>query len=273
MRRVLLWAGAGGLVAFSLAPFLWTALTSIKPAGEVFASPPGYLPRRPTLENYSEIFDRRPFGRYLLNSLIVASGSTLLALGAASLAAYALARLRIRASGVIERGLLVFGLLPPAVLLVPLHAAAARLGATNSYAALIVVHAALNLPFAVWMLASFFRALPRDLEDAARVDGFSRLGILARVVLPLSRPALAATAILLFIFSWNEFVLALAFMTRDEMRTVPVGIAMLSGATAYEVPWGQVSAAVVMTTLPVVAAVLGFQRGIVTGLTAGAVKE
>jgi multiple sugar transport system permease protein len=122
------------------------------------------------------------------------------------------------------------------------------------------------------MLAAAFRQLPRELEDAARVDGFSRLQYLTRVALPLAGPALGATAILTFIFSWNEFVIALTFLSRDALRTVPVGVAMLTGVTMYEIPWGQISAAVVMTTLPVVVAVLAFQRWIVSGLTAGAVK-
>lgn len=272
MKRIGLAVVIGTLIAFSLGPFAWSVLTSVKPNREVFAVPPTYLPENLSLENYQGVFQQRPFGRYLLNSLIIAMGSTVLSLSVATLAAYALARLRLKGSGLLEKSLLFFALFPPAVLLAPLFSAARDLGATNSYVALIVVHAALNLPLAIWMLTAFFRQLPQDLEDAARVDGFSRLGMLARVLLPVSAPALAATAILVFIFSWNEFVIALTFMTRDDMRTVPVGIAMLTGVTVYEIPWGQISAAVVMTTLPVVAAVLAMQRWIISGLTAGAIK-
>lgn len=272
MRRLGPALGVGVLVAFSLAPFLWTALTSVKPAQELFRSPPTYLPQAPTGENYAALLRDRPFGRYLWNSLVVAAGSGLLALALGALAAYGTARLRLPAAGAIEKGFLLFALLPPALLLAPLYAAARDLALMNTYSGLILVHAALNLPFVVWMLAAFFRQLPQELEDAARVDGFSRLGILARVVLPLSAPALAATGILAFIFSWNEYAIALAFMTRDGMRTVPVAISMLSGASAYEVPWGKICAAVVLTTLPVLAAVLAFQRWILRGLTAGSVK-
>jgi multiple sugar transport system permease protein len=272
VRKVGLALAILSLVVCSLGPFAWSVLTSVKPNREVFAVPPTYLPGSLSVESYSGVFQQRPFGRYLINSLVVAAGSTLLVLGVASPAAYALARFRLRGGWFFEKALLVFALFPPAVLLAPLFSVARELGATNSYASLIVVHAALNLPLAVWMLTAFFRQLPRDIEDAARVDGFGRLGILARIQLPLAAPALAATAILVFIFSWNEFVIALTFMTRDEMRTVPVGIAMLSGVTVYEIPWGQISAAVVMTTLPVVAAVLAMQRWIISGLTAGAIK-
>ena len=272
MRRTVLVVGLTLVVVSSLAPFLWPVLTSLKSVEEIYTSPPTYLPHEPTLGNYIEVFERRPFGRYLLNSLLVAAGSTLLALAAGSLAAYALARRGLPGAGTLERILLLFALFPPAVLLVSLFTVARQLGMVNSYWGLILVHAALNLPFAVWSLTAFFRELPVEIEDAARVDGFSRLQILGRIVLPISTPALAATALLVFIFSWNEFVVALTFLQRDAMRTVPVGIAMLSGATAYEVPWGQVSAAIVLTTLPVVAAVGTFQRWIVGGLTAGAVK-
>ncbi|MBI2837000.1 MAG: carbohydrate ABC transporter permease [Acidobacteria bacterium] len=272
MRRIGVALGVAFLVVFCLAPFLWTVLTSVKPGPEVFAMPPTYLPRALSAENYTGVLEQRPFARYLLNSLIVAAASTALALTAGALAAYGIARLRMRAAGTIEKGIFLFALFPPAILLAPLRGAVLTVGLMNSYVALILVHAALNVPFAVWMLAAFFRQMPKELEDAARVDGFSRLQILSRIVLPVSAPALAATAILVFIFSWNEFVIALAFMTRDEMRTLPVGISLLSGATAYEIPWGQICAAVVMTTLPVTAAVLAFQRWIISGLTAGAVK-
>lgn len=260
------------LVGVSLAPFLWSVTTSLKTPAEIHSAPPTYFPERITIENYAEVFTRRPFARYLANSLLVASGSTILALIAGSLAAYGLARLDLPAAGSIERGFLLFALFPPAVLLVPLFSVARPLGLVNSYIGLILVHAALNLPFVVWTLGAFFRGFPREIEDAARVDGFTRLRILLRIVLPLSAPAIAATAILAFIFSYNEFVIALAFMQEDAMRTVPVGISMLSGATVYDVPWGQISAAIVMTTLPVVGAVLAFQRWILRGLTAGSIK-
>lgn len=271
MKRLLLASGVTLLALWSLAPFLWSVITSLKDSDEVMRIPPTYVPEAPTGSNYSDIFSRQPFARYMLNSAIVGLGSTALALVAGALAAYAIARLRVPGGRLVEKALLAFSLVPSAILIVPLFAGAQRLGLTNSHLALIIVHATFNLPFAVWMLTSFFREFPSELEDAARVDGFSRLQILTRLVLPLSAPALGATAILLFIFSWNEFVIALTLL-RGDQATVPVGIARLTGTSAYEIPWGQISAAVVLTTLPVVAAVLAFQRWIVSGLTAGAVK-
>ncbi len=272
MKRIWVVLGVAGLSLFCLAPFLWSLVTSLKTPAELLAVPPTWVPHHPTLANYVDVFVQRPFARYLLNSLIVGLLSTLIAMTCASLAAYALARLRLRGTTIIEYGLLFFALWPPAVLLVPLYLVGRSLGLLNSLVGLSLAHAALNLPFAAWMLTAFFRQVPAELEEAARVDGLSRLQFLRRILLPLVAPAMAATALLVFIFSWNEFVIALTFIVRDNLRTVPVGIAMLTGITSYDIPWGQISAAVVMTTLPVVAAVLACQRWIISGLTAGALK-
>jgi len=269
-RHLALGAALGLMVAFSLGPFLWSVVTSVRPPSELTGGT--LLPRALSIDSYAGVFGQRPFALYLRNSVVVGLLSTAIALTAGALAAAVLARLRPSLGRLVEVTLLFFALWPPAVLLVPLFTAGRALGLVDSLPGLALVHAALNVPFVTWMLATFFRQIPADLEDAARVDGFSRLQFLVRIALPLAAPALAATAILAFIFSWNEFVIALTFLSRDELRTVPVGIAMLAGVTVYEIPWGQISAAVVMTTLPVVAAVLVFQRWIVSGLTAGAVK-
>lgn len=272
MKKAVTIVGAWLLVLFCLAPFLWTVLTAVKSPSQVMSIPPTYVPTSLSFRNFETVFDQGPFVRALANSVIVALGSTLVCLAAGSLAAYGLARLKLKGARWIEYGLLFFALFPPAVLVVPMYSMARLLSAHNSYTALILAHAALNLPFAIWILTSFFRQFPVELEEAARVDGFSRLELLVKIVLPVSAPALAATAILVFIFSWNEFVIALTLMSQKEMRTVPLAISMLSGSSIHEIPWGAISAAVVMTTLPVVAAVLAFQRWILSGLTAGSVK-
>lgn len=259
-------------VLYSLAPFLWQVLTSLKPSHEVFSIPPTYWPSQLSLESYQMVFTLRPFARYIGNSMIVASGTALLTISIAILASYALSRFRLKGSQSIQMGLLGIALFPPIVLAVPLYEGIRALGLVNHPLALVLPYSVLNLPFATWALSGFFLQFPGELEDAAKVDGFSRMGILFRVILPISAPVLATTAILVFIFAWNEFLFALTFMTRDAARTVPVGIAMLSGVTVYEVPWDQISAAVVVTTLPVVVVVILFQRWIVHGLTAGAIK-
>jgi len=264
--------GVGVVVFFSLAPFLWQVVTSLKPSNEIFSRPVRYIPSHLDLSAYVKIFSRHPFARQILNSVFIACAGTFLCLFASSLASYALARLRLRGGRGFLLFLLFLSLFPPVVLIVPLYEMVSTFGLMNNYLALIIPYAALNVPFATWVLTSFFRQIPEALEDAAKVDGLSRLGILVRIILPLSAPALATTAILVFIFCWNEFLLALTFMTRATSRTVPVGIAMLSGASQYEIPWDQISAATVLTTLPLVAFVVLFQRRIVEGLTAGAVK-
>jgi len=264
--------GVLAAVGFCLAPFLWQVLTSLKPPAEVFSVPPTWWPSRFSLESYRQVLTGRPFLRYVANSLQVAVATTGLTLALAVPAAYALARLRLPARRLLYQVMLVGSLVPAVVLLVPLYEMARATAAFNRPLALAVPYAALNLPLAVWALASFFRAVPRELEDAAAVDGFSRWATLWRVVLPLALPGVATTAILVFVFAWNEFLIALSFMTRPAAYTAPVGVALLAGSSVYEVPWGQISAAVVLTTLPLVVVVLLFQRRIAAGLTAGALK-
>ncbi|MBI4369953.1 MAG: carbohydrate ABC transporter permease [Elusimicrobia bacterium] len=268
-----LFFGAVALVCFwSLAPFLWQVLTSLKSSEEVIASPPVYWPSRLTIVSYFKIFSARPFSVYIWNSLIVAFGTTFLCTGVAALAAYAFSRLKLPGGKAVSNAILLVSLFPPTLLVVALKQLIQTAGLLNNPLSLILTYAALNLPFAIWVLANFFKQVPMDIEEAAQVDGLGRWSVLWKIVAPLSAPAIATTAILVFIFSWNEFLLALTFMSKDAARTVPVGIAMLSGVTIYEIPWDQISAAVVITTLPVVAMVLAFQRRIIEGLTAGAVK-
>lgn len=269
---LLTFLGVSVVVLFSLAPFLWQVITSLKPANEIFSRPVRYIPSHIDLSAYIRIFSRHPFARQIANSIVIACAGTFLCLATSSLASYALSRLHLRGGRGFLLFLLFLSLFPPVVLIVPLYEMVSAFGLMNNWLALVIPYAALNVPFATWVLTSFFRQIPEALEDAARVDGLSRLGILVRIILPLSAPALATTAILVFIFCWNEFLFALTFMTRDTSRTVPVGIAMLSGASQYEIPWDQISAATVLTTLPLVAFVVLFQRRIVEGLTAGAVK-
>ncbi|MBI4424323.1 MAG: carbohydrate ABC transporter permease [Elusimicrobia bacterium] len=270
--RLLLGAAVVAIVAWSLAPFLWQIITSLKSPHEVVRVPPTYWPETASFASYVRIFTTRPFATYIVNSLIVAAGTTALCTVLGTLAAYAFARLRLPGGEWATRAILFISLFPATILVVPLYRLIQAAGLLNQPLGLILPYTALNLPLSIWVLTTFFKQVPADIEEAAQMDGFSRWGILWRIIFPLSAPAIATTAILVFIFSWNEFLLALTFMSRDAARTVPVGIALLSGVTVYEVPWDQISAAVVITTLPVVAMVLAFQRRIIEGLTAGAVK-
>ncbi|MBI2069532.1 MAG: carbohydrate ABC transporter permease [Elusimicrobia bacterium] len=270
--KFLIVAAAALAAAWSLAPFLWQAASSVKSTAEIFRTPITYWPRHWTLTNYGDLFFVRPFARYIANSLLIAGASSILSCAAAALAAYALTRLGLAKAVLLARLVLLAALLPPTLLVIPLYKVIQSMGLINHPLGLILCYATLNLPLALWLLTHAFRQFPLEIEEAAKLDGFGSWAIFWRFILPLSLPAVVTSAILVFIFSWNEFLLALVLMTQDARRTAPVGIAMLSGVSSYEIPWNQIAAAVVATTLPIVALVLAFERRIVEGLTAGAVK-
>lgn len=259
-------------VIFCLAPILWQLLTSFKVNADIAAVPNVYLPTRYTLSHYTELFARRPFGNYIINSALVSILSTILSLGIGAPAAYALARLRLQGERVILAGVLIVTLFPPILLFLGLLEVVRFFDLGNNYLSLIIPYAAINLPLTILVMRSFFQQLPKDLEDSARVDGYSTWKMLLKIVMPMTLPALVTTGILTFISAWNEFIFALTFITREDMKTIPVAGAQLGGASPFEVPFGPIAAATVLGTLPLVALVLFFQRRIVQGLTAGAVK-
>jgi multiple sugar transport system permease protein len=255
-----------------LTPIAWHLSTSLKSAAEITQIPPTLVPAAPTVSNYVGLFDRRPFLTYCLNSFVIASLSSLLCVIAGSLVAYPLARTRKRVRSAVSSGLLAFAFFPTIVFLFPLYELVRITGLINHPWGLIVPYAALNLPIAVWLLTGYFQQIPIELEEAAAMDGMGPLQTLLRVVLPLATPALSTVAVLVFIFSWNEFMLALTFMNAESAKTVTVAVATLSGAFVYDIPWGLIAAGVIVSSIPLVALVLFFQRRIVAGLTAGSVK-
>lgn len=259
-------------VVFFLAPVLWQLLTSVKVNADISAVPNVYIPTRYTLDHYLELFRRRPFHLYIFNSAFVSITSTVLCLALGAPAAYALARLRLRGKQIILAGVLIVTLFPYVLLFLGLLEIVKATGLGNNYLALIIPYTALNLPLTILVMRSFFQQLPRDLEDAARVDGYNTFQMLLQIVLPMTLPALVTTGILAFIFAWNEFIFALTFITREDMKTIPVATAQLGGSSVFEIPYGAIAAATVLGTLPLVLLVLLFQRRIVQGLTAGAVK-
>jgi multiple sugar transport system permease protein len=247
-------------------------LTAVKPDSQITRVPTAYLPSPATFEHFETLWSRKPFDRYLANSARVTVLSTLLCVSVAALAAAALVRIGGRGRERFLLGLLFVSLFPPILLLFPLYEGARALGWINSSVALVLPYAALNLPLAVWVLESGFRGIPREMDEAARLDGLGALARLRRIHLPLAMPSIATASILVAIFSWNEFMLALTLLTRDTAKTVTAGIASVGGASLYEIPWGQLSAAIVLATLPLVLLVLLFERRIVSGLTRGALK-
>jgi multiple sugar transport system permease protein len=256
----------------TLAPIYWMITISFKREVDQFAVPPRWLSFAPTLEHYLDAFVTRSFGQYLLNSLVVAASSTVCALVLVTLAAYSLARFRL--PGNLDRKLALWILstrmFPAIVTAVPLFLIMRDLRLVNTRLSLIIVYTAFNLPFVVWMMRGFFAEIPRDLEEAAMVDGDSRLGALRRIVLPLVTPGLAATAVFCLIVSWNEFLFALVLTQTDDAMTLPVGIA--GRVTQYGIKWGVMSAAAVVAMVPILAFAMSVQKYLVRGLSLGAVK-
>jgi multiple sugar transport system permease protein len=258
-------------LVITLLPVYWMAITSLKAQVEVFASPPTFVPQRPTLENYVSLFANRNMGAYLLNSLIVVGVSVLLALAIGSLAAYALARFRMgRLNDRLSFWVLAPRMIPPIAIVVPIFLSLQQLGLLNKHLGLILVYTAFNLPFVVWMMRSFFQEIPIDLEEAAMVDGASRLSAFWHVMLPLAAPGLAATAIFAIIVTYNEFFFALTLTSTPAAATLPVGTAALIGKT--QTLFGEMAAAGMLATVPIVLFALLVQRHLVRGLTLGAVK-
>ncbi|MDQ3439744.1 MAG: carbohydrate ABC transporter permease [Planctomycetota bacterium] len=266
--HILVWL----FVAWCLAPFVWQIITSLKSNAEIGSIPNVYIPEDVSLDHYSTLFARKPFGRYLLNSFIISGAATFLCLLVSALAAYAVARLHVRGGRFLLLALVIIALFPSIIFFFPLYELVRITRTANNPIALILPYVTFNLPFSVLVLTSFFRSVPIEVEEAAKIDGLSRLQILFRVILPLAAPALATTGILIFIACWNEFLLALTFMTRDSAKTVTAGVASLGGTSSYDIPWGPIAASVVVSTAPLIVLVLTFQRRIIQGLTAGASK-
>jgi multiple sugar transport system permease protein len=272
IRQLILPISAILVVAYFLAPIIWQVLTSFKVNADISAIPNVYIPKRITFEHYLSLFQRRPFTLYILNSAFVSITSTLLCLAVGAPAAYALARLRLWGEKIILATVTIVTLFPAVLLFLGLLEIVKALDLGNNYLALIIPYTAINLPLTILVMRSFFQQLPKDLEDAAKVDGYNTFQMLWQIVLPMTFPALVTTGILTFISAWNEFIFALTFMTRESLKTIPVATAQLSGASVFEIPYGPIAAATVLGTLPLVLLVLVFQRRIVQGLTAGAVK-
>jgi len=271
-KKIILWLGVILLLIFVMLPILWQILTSLKVNDEIQAVPNVYIPSEITLKHYIELFQRKPFIFYILNSALVSIVSTVLCLAIGSPAAYALARLKLPGEQIILGFVLVVTLFPYVLLFLGLLEIIRYVGLGNNYLALIIPYTAINLPLTILVMRSFFQQLPKDLEDAAKIDGYKTIPMLLNIVLPMTVPALVTTGILTFIFAWNEYIFALTFITRETMKTIPVATAQLGGATVFEIPYGAIAAATILGTIPLVLLVLFFQRRIVQGLTAGAVQ-
>lgn len=257
------------LLGFCLFPIVWQLLTALKPTAELVSLPP-FLPSVVTFEHFYTVFAERPFARILLNSAVVAVGTTILCLGIGAPAAFALAKLRVPGRQQLLFGILAVSMFPPIAVVGALFLLIRLLHLRDTYWALILSDTTFALPLTVWVLTGFFRDIPDELLRAARVDGCSAFQALLYVFLPVATPGVVTAALLTFVFTWNEFLFALTFTTTEASRTVPVEISLFPGL--HEIPWGEVAAASLIVTLPVLVLVIAMQRRLVAGLTAGAVK-
>ncbi len=274
MRRLLprigFWLLVAAIAAWALFPFYYAVVSSLRSGSELFTV--AYWPERLDLSNYVGVFERQPFGRNILNSIVVAGAVVGLSLFLGVTAAYSFGRVAFRGRGLLLLTVLAVSMFPQVAVLSGMFELIRWFGLYNTIPGLVLANLMLTLPFTVWVLTTFMRELPREIEEAALVDGATPWILIRRVFLPLLGPAAVTTGLLAFVVAWNEFLFALTFTLTDERRTVPVAIALMSGATAYELPWGAIMAASVIVTVPLVLLVLVFQRRIVAGLTAGAVK-
>lgn len=258
------------LVINGLFPALWILFTSLKTEGELTQKPITWLPHAPTLGNFVQAFSDQPLHIFLFNSIMVALLSTALTLFIAVLAAYALARLNLRYRGLILSLIIAVSTFPLVTLLVPLFEIMRALNLLNTWTALVLPYTVLSLPVCTLILVSFFEGIPRDLENAAVIDGCTRLGALFKIVVPLAAPGVFTAGILAFVNSWDEFLLALSFNSNPMLRTLPVGIQLYQGEFSF--PWPVISAALVVAIVPVAILIVIFQERVVSGLTAGGIK-
>jgi multiple sugar transport system permease protein len=262
---------AAALVVFNgFFPALWILLTSLKTETELVSKPITWLPAQATLDNYVRAFTDQPLLAYMANSAIVAFGATALSLVVSSGAAYAIARLNLRHRQLVLTAIVASSMFPLVTLLVPIFETMRTLGLLNTYTALVLPYVVLNLPVCTLVLVSFFQSIPRDLENAAMIDGCTRLGALVRVVLPLAAPGVFTAGILAFVNAWDEFLLALSLNASASMRTLPVGITLYQGEFSF--PWPIISAALIVAIVPVAVLIALFQERVVGGLTQGGLK-
>lgn len=270
--RVLIYLLAALVTLVSVFPFFYAVATSLKTGADLFST--HLMPASPTLRNYVELFTvaEQPFGRHIVNSILVSVAVVGLSIFLGVTAAYALGRIRFKGRGLLLGTILSVSMFPQVAVLAGMFEMIRALGLYNRSLGLVLPYLIFTLPFTVWVLTTFMKQLPKELEEAAIMDGCGPWRIIWEVFMPLLWPALVSTGLLAFIAAWNEFLFALTFVIDNDQRTVPVSISLISGASKYEIPWGKIMAASVLVTLPLIGLVLAFQKKIVSGLTAGAVK-
>ncbi|MCL4863012.1 MAG: carbohydrate ABC transporter permease [Caldilineaceae bacterium] len=259
-----------GLVVGALFPFYWMGLTSLRKGKQVYVKEQVLVPRDLTLENYQFVFTERPTGRWMRNSVVMAVASSTLSVIIGVLAGYSIVRLKFRGNRTIARGVLFTYLLPSSLLFIPMFILMFNLRLTNGLWGLLLAYLSFNVPFCTWLILGYFRSIPEELEDAARIDGCTRMGVLARIVLPLAAPGIVTAFIFGFTNSWNEFLYAVVLVNRREFMTLPTGLGSYVIGDIFL--WGPLMATAMVTTLPPIILFIVVQRFVVAGMTLGSVK-
>jgi len=258
------------LLVYILIPFYWMGITSLKRTQDVYSYPIKYIPDPITFRNYVRIWHGSPFLRYFLNSIIIAGCTTILSLCISTFAGYSLSRFRYKMRKALLVYILINQMIPAILIVIPIFLIMKTLRLLNTYISLILVYTAFTIPFCTWMLKNYFDTLPKEIEDAAKVDGCTHLQILWRIVVPVSAPGFVAAGMFSFIVAWHEFVVALTLMSKEEMMTLPVGL--YSFVTEFTTEWELISAGCIIVTIPVAIMFVILQRYFVQGLTKGAIK-
>ena len=252
-------------------PFYWLFISSLKEENELYQMPPTWIPKKAIWEHYIEIFKEYNLMTYIKNSLIVAGTTTLVSILIAAPAAYALAKFKMKGKGIILSMVLSVSMFPGIVIVSPLYLTFRNIGLINTYMGLVIPYLTFSLPLSIWILNTFFKQIPDELNEAASIDGAGHFRTMIQIIMPLAAPGVFTTAILTFIAAWNEFLFALIFMTDKSKYTVPVGLTMFQGA--HTIRWDLIAAATVVITTPLIIMVLILQKWIIAGLTAGAIKD
>ncbi|CAH0122469.1 Diacetylchitobiose uptake system permease protein NgcG [Paenibacillus sp. CECT 9249] len=266
MYAILTIASAGVLI-----PTLWMVSTAFKSNEEVMSSPPVWIPEHPTFDSFIRIWKDYPFADYFVNSVIIVFASTLISLVFSALAGYGASRFRFPGKGAFLTFLLVTQMFPSIMLLIPFYKVLKTFGLIDSHPGLIIVYISFAIPFCTWMMLGFFQGIPKELDEAAMMDGCGKMRTFLQIILPLSLPGLAATAIYSFLMGWNEYMFAFVLMTTEDMKTLPVGIGQLNGF--YKIAWNDMMAASIVSSLPLIILFLFMQKYFISSLTAGAVKQ
>ncbi len=274
IQRVLFWILIAIIFVYLIFPFYWALRSSLTPNSEMFTTPVSYWPSHPTFTFYSQVLHNRNFVHSILNSTIVAGTVTLISLAIGAFASFALGRFSFRGRAPVMYIILSMTMFPQIAVLGSLYTLVTKFHLYNTLPALIITYLLFTLPFTVWVLTTFFQAMPRELEEAAYVDGATPFQVFYKVLLPLAAPGLVTTGLLAFIAAWNEFLYALSFIQTPNNQTITLAIFNFTTNTTggFELPWGQMMAGTIIVTLPLIILTLVFQRQILAGLTAGAVK-